>query len=172
MEKVIITKDEFDFLQNEHQITVENIEMEVGEKYLLTDSEREQVAVCVFAYNFSTYTKSIFAKCEHNTQKITLSNEGKNDLLKEITCELADFELERRHNIPIENMCGEDGCSVCVAGEENYTTFRPAYRPKQKFYQYDYRTPSGELFSAIAPTLEECRKQRDKWLEGRLNINN
>ena len=29
---------------------------------------------------------------------------------------------------------------------------------------YDYRTEDGELFSVVAPTLEECRKKRDEWL--------
>ena len=27
-----------------------------------------------------------------------------------------------------------------------------------------YRTESGELFSCCAPTLEQCRERRDKWL--------
>lgn len=63
------------------------------------------------------------------------------------------------------NSINHNGCSVCVAGEENYTTFRPAHRPKQIFYQYDYRTPDGKLFSIVAPTLEECRTRRDEWLK-------
>ena len=57
-----------------------------------------------------------------------------------------------------------NGCSVCQAGQENYTTFRPAHRPKQTFYQYDYRHTDGELFSTVAPTLEECRSRRNEWI--------
>ena len=57
-----------------------------------------------------------------------------------------------------------NGCSVCEQGKENYTTFSPAHRPKQTFYQYDYRHTDGCLFSTVAPTLEECRTRRDAWL--------
>ena len=33
-------------------------------------------------------------------------------------------------------------------------------------YQYDYRdTLSGELFSCVKPTLEECRRLRDEWIK-------
>ncbi len=59
------------------------------------------------------------------------------------------------------NSINHNGCSVCGQGKENYTTFRFAHRPKQTFYQYDYRhTDGGELFSIVAPTLEECRTRR------------
>lgn len=58
-----------------------------------------------------------------------------------------------------------NGCCVCEQGIENYITFHPAHRPKQIFYQYDFRyTGDGELFSCVAPSLEECRKGRDEWL--------
>jgi hypothetical protein len=60
-----------------------------------------------------------------------------------------------------------NGCSVCIAGAENYTTFRPAHRPDKVFYQYDYRHTDGELFSTVAPTLEQCRGKRSKWLHNR-----
>lgn len=59
--------------------------------------------------------------------------------------------------------------SVCEQGNENYTTFRPAQRPKQPFYQYDYRHTGGELFSTVASTLEECRTRRDEWLTKQIN---
>lgn len=62
------------------------------------------------------------------------------------------------------NSINDKGCSVCQASKENYTTFRPTHRPKQLFYQYDYRHTDGELFSTVAPTLEECRRKRDEWL--------
>jgi hypothetical protein len=61
------------------------------------------------------------------------------------------------------NSINNNGCSVCEQGKENYTTFRPAHRPKQTFYQYDYNT-DGELFSTVAPTLEECRSRRNEWI--------
>jgi hypothetical protein len=60
---------------------------------------------------------------------------------------------------------GSNGCSVCEQGKENYITFHPAHRPKQIFYQYDFRyAGDGDLFSTVAPTLEECRSRRDEWL--------
>ena len=64
-----------------------------------------------------------------------------------------------------EKSINQNGCSVCVTGEENYTTFRPSHRPNKLYYQYDYRHTNGELFSTVASTLEECRKKRDKWLQ-------
>jgi hypothetical protein len=63
------------------------------------------------------------------------------------------------------NSINHNGCSVCAAGEENYTTFSPAHRPGKLFYQYDYRHKDGELFSTVAPTLEQCRTIRDKWVQ-------
>jgi len=62
------------------------------------------------------------------------------------------------------NSINNNGSSVCEQGKENYTTFRPAHRPKQTFYQYDYRHTDGELFSTVAPTLEECRSRRNEWI--------
>lgn len=35
----------------------------------------------------------------------------------------------------------------------------------QIYYQYDYRHFNGNLFSTLAKTLEECRRQRDEWLK-------
>lgn len=65
------------------------------------------------------------------------------------------------------NLINGDRCSLCAQGKENYTTFHPAHRPTQKFYQYDYRDTDGELFSTVAPTLDECRGRRDQWLDRR-----
>ena len=71
------------------------------------------------------------------------------------------------------NSINNNGCTVCEHGKENYTTFRPAYRPKQVFYQYDYRHMNdGELFSTVAPTLAECRTRRDEWLTKKSGKNN
>jgi len=54
-----------------------------------------------------------------------------------------------------------NGCSICPAGEENYESFD--FRGKE-LIQYDYRTKTGELFSCVAPTLEQCRAKRDQWV--------
>lgn len=54
------------------------------------------------------------------------------------------------------------GCSTCKAGQENYQRYKACN--KKYYYQYDYRTEDGQLFSCVAKTLEECREKRDKWL--------
>lgn len=61
---------------------------------------------------------------------------------------------------------GNNGCSVCEAGKENYTTFIAMSRGIV-FYQYDYRTPEGELFSCVGSNLDDCRRKRDEWLSKR-----
>ena len=66
-----------------------------------------------------------------------------------------------------DNSINNNGCSVCETGKESYTTFHPAHRPKQTFYQYDYRHTDGELFSTVAPTLAECRNRRNEWLNNK-----
>ena len=60
----------------------------------------------------------------------------------------------------------KNGISVCQAGEEKYVYFDLTPRPRRKsrYCQYDYRTSDGELFSTVAPTLEQCREKRDLWL--------
>jgi hypothetical protein len=65
------------------------------------------------------------------------------------------------------NSINQNGRSVCRAGKENYTTFRPAHRPESVFYQYDYRHKDGELFSTVGQTLEQCREKRDKWVQAK-----
>ena len=67
----------------------------------------------------------------------------------------------------IEKSISHNGCSVCAAGEEKYTTFSPVHRPDELFYQYDYRDKTGKLFSTVAPTLEQCREKRDKWVQAK-----
>lgn len=54
------------------------------------------------------------------------------------------------------------GVSQCPTGEESCESFT---RKGKKYLQYDYRTLSGKLFACAAPSLEECRKKRDKWLQ-------
>ena len=61
-----------------------------------------------------------------------------------------------------------NGISTTKAGQEQYETFYSAHRGRKVTrVMYDYRTPDGELFSAVAPTLRECRQKRDEWLAKR-----
>ena len=58
-----------------------------------------------------------------------------------------------------------NGVSTCTAlGTEKYEEFYSGRRPKKAMIQYDYRHTDGELFSTIAPTLEQCREKRNLWL--------
>ena len=60
----------------------------------------------------------------------------------------------------------ENGVSTCrAAGTEQFEKFQSGFgRRKRTLVQYDYRASDGELFSCVAPTLEECRRRRDAWL--------
>lgn len=62
-----------------------------------------------------------------------------------------------------------NGVSVCPTGEEchEYFTLTLFPRRKKRLCQYDYRHTDGELFSCVAPTLEECRAMRDIWLNNK-----
>ncbi|MBS6651032.1 DUF3873 family protein [Alistipes putredinis] len=59
-----------------------------------------------------------------------------------------------------------NGVSVCPMGEERHEYFTLSLSPRRKkrLCQYDYRHTDEELFSCVAPTLEECRAKRDIWL--------
>ena len=52
-----------------------------------------------------------------------------------------------------------------MAGEK-YEKFQLKIgRKVRMMYQYDYRdSASGELFSCVKSTLDECRQLRDEWL--------
>lgn len=68
----------------------------------------------------------------------------------------------------IPDSMSEGGVSTTKAGEEKYEKFTTRVgRKSRTMYQYDYRTPDGELFSCVAPSLEACRMRRDSWLEKR-----
>ena len=56
-----------------------------------------------------------------------------------------------------------NGVSVCPTGEERHEYFTLSLSPRRKkrLCQYDYRDADGEIFSCVAPTLEECRTKRD-----------
>ncbi len=59
----------------------------------------------------------------------------------------------------------DNGISVCPEGEERYNRFTPPHLKRKQYYQYDYRHTNGVLFTTVAPTLEQCRQKRDKWLK-------
>ena len=54
--------------------------------------------------------------------------------------------------------------TTTTLGTEQYEVFYIGFRNRRKRYQYDYRHTDGELFSCVAPTLTECRRKRDEWL--------
>ena len=60
----------------------------------------------------------------------------------------------------------ENGVSTCrAAGTEQFEQFQTCFGTRKRMLvQYDYRASDGELFSCVAPTLEECRHRRDAWL--------
>lgn len=59
-----------------------------------------------------------------------------------------------------------NGTSTCrAAGMEKYEHFQRSFgRKRRTFVQYDYRHTDGGLFSCVKPTLDECRRLRDEWL--------
>lgn len=57
----------------------------------------------------------------------------------------------------------QNGISTCTAlGSEKFEKFTAANG--KKYIQYDYRDTDGGLFSTVKPTLQQCREERDKWL--------
>lgn len=68
----------------------------------------------------------------------------------------------------MENSINVNGCSACLPGQENYTSYRTRIgRKKVTRWQYDYRTEDGELFSCVGVSLDSCRAKRDLWLSQR-----
>ena len=65
----------------------------------------------------------------------------------------------------MEKSINKNGCSVCEAGKENYTTYEHD-RTGHEWYQYDYRHTDGRLFSCVGASLDSCRAKRDLWLQG------
>ena len=59
--------------------------------------------------------------------------------------------------------------TTTTPGTEQYEVFYIGYHQRSKRYQYDYRHTDGELFSCVAPTLTECRRKRDEWLNRKAN---
>ena len=63
-----------------------------------------------------------------------------------------------------------NGVSTCTAlGVEKYEKFYIGRRPRKEMIQYDYRHTNGELFSTVAPTLEQCKEERNVWLNKKEN---
>ena len=59
----------------------------------------------------------------------------------------------------------ENGVSTTQKGQEQFDTFVVSTRPKRTAVQYDYRSAeTGELFTIVRQTLEQCRAKRDEWL--------
>jgi len=69
------------------------------------------------------------------------------------------------------NSINQNGCSICKVGKEKYIKCVLGAFYGKIYYQYDYRHTDGELFSTLAPTLEQCREKRDKWIEEKDNSN-
>ena len=65
------------------------------------------------------------------------------------------METLNKNGVSITQTPGEEKNVKCCLG---------AFRG-QIYYQYDYRYFNENLFSTLAKTLEECRRQRDEWLK-------
>lgn len=57
------------------------------------------------------------------------------------------------------------GISQCQSGQENYEIFKSN---KKDFFQYDYRTKNGQLFSCAAASLKKCREKKEIWLHNKI----
>ena len=67
----------------------------------------------------------------------------------------------------------KNGVSITqTPGEEKFVKCRLGAFRGQIYYQYDYRHTDGELFSTLAKTLDECRRQRDNWIEKKMQSDN
>ena len=67
----------------------------------------------------------------------------------------------------------KNGVSITqTPGEEKYVKCCLGAFRGPIYYKYDYRHKDGELFSTLAKTLDECRRQRDKWIEKKMQSDN
>ena len=67
----------------------------------------------------------------------------------------------------------KNGVSITqTPGEEKFVKCHLGAFRGQIYFQYDYRHTDGELFSTLAKTLDECRRQRDKWIEKKMQSDN
>lgn len=58
----------------------------------------------------------------------------------------------------------KDRCPIRGQEKEKYTFVIAGAFQGTRYCQYDYQHTDGTVFSTIAETLDECRKQRDVWL--------
>ena len=84
-----------------------------------------------------------------------------------IHCVAFAFDYLITHiNYYIMEGLNKNGVSITqTPGEEKYLQCCFGAFRGQIFYQYDYRHFNGNLFSTLAKTVEECRRQRDEWLK-------
>lgn len=54
-----------------------------------------------------------------------------------------------------------NGCSTCPKGEERYERF---IHRGLSYYQYEFRSKNGELFTCVKPTYDKCKEELNKWL--------
>jgi hypothetical protein len=60
-----------------------------------------------------------------------------------------------------------NGCSTCLAGQENYEEFEREnnHGVLRHWVEYEFRSPlTGNLFTCVYGTLELCRSHRDEFL--------
>lgn len=74
---------------------------------------------------------------------------------------------QMKQNFPLKYIYGESANAIKIQISKAYNPYRPYSKKFQ--WIYEYRHTDGELFSAIAPTLELCRQWRDEWLAERSN---
>ena len=60
----------------------------------------------------------------------------------------------------------QQGCSTCPVGQEQYEELKPMGLSIRgsSWIEYEYRKPTGELFTCIVKTLKQARQERDRWL--------
>lgn len=105
----------------------------------------------------------------------TITVDGKQGRVTRFGKDSAEVRLDDGSTITVKgevtkipDSMSEGGVSTTKSGEEKYEKFTTRVgRKSRTMYQYDYRTPDGELFSCVAPSLESCRAKRDAWLEKR-----
>lgn len=84
-----------------------------------------------------------------------------------IHCAAFAFDyLKLNTNYYIMESLNKNGVSITqTPGEERYLQFYLGAFRGQIYYQYNYRQLNGNLFSTLAKTLEESRRQRGEWLK-------
>lgn len=84
-----------------------------------------------------------------------------------IHCVAFAFDYLRTHfNYNNMESLNKNGVSITqTPGEEKYLECCLGAFRGQIYYQYDYRHFNGNLFSTLAKSLEECRRQRYEWLK-------